>query len=124
MPIPLAPPSGYLTEVTAPDGRVFETEQVVFAPATLAGVYQIRYLGPDGEIVESTPAVREFVARESLGGAHDLDTVEGVVGSTDSDRAALIREWVAWFIAALVVLTMLEWWVGHRRPQRAAEVLA
>ncbi len=124
VPIPLAPPSGYLTEVTAPDGRVFETEQVVFAPATLAGVYQIRYLGPDGEIVESTPAVREFVARESLGGAHDLDTVEGVVGSTDSDRAALIREWVAWFIAALVVLTMLEWWVGHRRPQRAAEVLA
>ncbi len=124
VPIPLAAPSGYLAEVTTPDGRVFETNQALFSPATLAGVYGIRYLGPEGEVVESTAAVREFVAQESLGGAHEMETVEGVIGSTDSDRTALIREWVAWFLAALIVLSLLEWWVGHRNPTRAVEVPA
>jgi len=68
--------------------------------------------------------VREFVAQESLGGAHELATVEGVIGSADSDRAALIREWVGWFLAALVVLSLLEWWVAHRKPNRVVEVPA
>ena len=118
-PIVLTPPANSTVRITEPTGTVVDvpTGSTTFRDTGAPGVYRVSYVDEAGTVNPGPVAIRSFAAGESAGGFRDIE----VAGSAavEADRATLVREWAAWFLATVVVLLLLEWWVGHRRPVRA-----
>lgn len=121
-PIPVAPTAGSRVEVFMPDNSIVSVPEgsTVFADAGMPGLYQLQYVDPIGAATPGPVALRAFVPAESAGDFRDIAVAESV--AVEADRGTLAQEWAVWFLASVLVLLLLEWWVGHRRPVRVREV--
>ncbi len=119
VPAVLSPPEGARTRVTHPDGSVGELAAgaSLYQATDQVGRYAIEYVDASGAIVATDEILRRFAPTESAGDFHDLAVVSPSADGGFSGE--LVREWVAWFLGALLVFLALEWWIGHRRPVRA-----
>lgn len=123
-PITLAAPAGMTARVVDPEGvvRAIPAGSASYRDTGQPGLYRVEYVAEDGSTQPGPTVVRSFAPTESAGGFRDIDTV--ATAASEADRASLVREWAAWFLATVLVLLLLEWWVGHRRPVRARQVPA
>lgn len=116
-PIPLVAPPDHVAQITTPNGTalILPLGASLFLDTGAPGVYEVSYVAEDGTSQPGPIAIRAFDPAESGGPFRDIAVVAGEVGQ--ADRSALITEWAAWFLATILVLLSLEWWVGHRRPR-------
>jgi Ca-activated chloride channel family protein len=116
VPIALAPPPGSTSEVAKPDGEVVALPPgaVLYTDTGAPGVYRVSYRAEDGSAEEGPTAVRQFAAQESAGGFRELQTSPPDLGARS--RGELIREQAPWLVGLLLVIGLVEWWVGHGRP--------
>ncbi len=123
-PIPLSPPAGSSTEVITSEGTVVPVPSgaTVFSGTGLPGLYQVQYVDAEGVATDGPVAIRAFVPTESAGDFRTIAVAESA--AVEADRGTLIQEWAVWFLATVLTLLILEWWVGHRRPVRTREVPA
>jgi len=119
VPAVLSPPEGARTRVIRPDGLVDELAPgaSLYRATEQVGRYVIEYVDASGASVATEEVLRRFAPTESAGDFHDLAVVAPPTDGGFSGE--LVREWVAWFLAALLVFLALEWWIGHRRPVKA-----
>lgn len=116
-PIALAPPPGFETRVVLPSGetQIPSGGAALFEDTDLPGIYHVTYHGEDGSVREGPVAVRQFAATESAGLARSIETQPLSLAAADS--TAVIRERTSWLIAALLLLLIAEWWIGHGAPR-------
>ncbi len=124
-PIQISPPAGSATVVRR-DGEVIAemTDPVSIFDATgTPGVYSVTYETDDGAI-DGPIAVRSFDRNESVAGSRDIAVVSPE--SSSSASGSLVREWAPSILAAVIALSMFEWWFAHRGRQarRDVELLA
>ena len=123
-PIPLAPPAGSESRVVTPDGETVPVPAgaTVFSDTGQPGLYRIHYVDAEGAVSDGPVAIRAFVPSESAG---DFRTIAVTPSAeVEADRGTLVQGWAVWFLASVLTLLLLEWWVGHRRPVRTREVPA
>lgn len=116
-PLALSPPPGSETRVSLPSGetRVPPIGVTIFEDTDLPGVYRVTYHAADGTVQPGPVAVRQFVMAESAGMARTIDTQPLAVAAADS--TAIIRERTHLLISAVLLLLVLEWWIGHGAPR-------
>ena len=117
-PIPLVAPPDHVAQVQTPRGstQTLPLGASLFLETGQPGVYEVSYVADSGTVVDGPTAIRAFDPMESGGPFRDIAVVEGNVG--EADRSELVTEWAVWFLATILVLLGLEWWVGHQRPRR------
>lgn len=115
-PIALTAPDGWTATVTLPAGRVLTpaADAVLFEDTGAPGVYRISYTSEDGTTRPGPVAVRQFVAAESSGISHEIDTAPLTAAGQST---SLVREWAPILLIVLLALLTLEWWVGHGSPR-------
>jgi Ca-activated chloride channel homolog len=116
-PITLAPPPGSTTLIATPSGATRELPASVglFEDTAAPGIYRVTYQSETGEVRQGPVAVREFVPAEASGPSRTIATEPLALASVDS--TAVIGEWTALILLALLSLLLLEWWVGHGAPR-------
>lgn len=118
VPIVLTAPEGSTATVTQPDGTAvtLASGSSLYRATNQVGAYLVEYVSSDGLVVKTEQALRRFAPTESAGDFRQIAVIAPAPNSGFSGE--LVREWIGWFLGALLVFSMLEWWVGHRRPIR------
>lgn len=116
-PFPLAQPPMVETRVLLPSGetRVVPADTALFVDTDLPGVYRVTYHGEDGTVQPGPVAVRQFASVESAGSARAIVTQP--LASSAAESTATIRERTPLLIAVLLIVLMVEWWIGHGAPR-------
>jgi Ca-activated chloride channel homolog len=115
-PIPLTIPPDASARIDGPSGVpvVLEAGATEFSGTTRPGIYRITYVGGDGVETPGPTAVRTFVATEAGAPVREIPTAG--TGAEVQDAATLIREWGPQIVIALLLLLLVEWWIGFQRP--------
>jgi len=111
------PDGSTATALAGPDGRVS------FGPVARAGVYTFSWVGPPGPrdpIINSNPRraipVNLTDALESrLGAKPTLDLPAGAIPAVATGALAHNQELSTWFLLAVLLVMLIEWWFYHRR---------
>lgn len=116
-PIVLTPPPGTEARVLLPSGAVTTPAagSALFGDTNAPGVYRVTYHGDDETVRVGPVAVRHFVATESVGAARTIETQALAAATTES--TAIVRERTALIVSGLLLLLLVEWWIGHGSPR-------
>ena len=116
-PITLAPPPGYQVEVAMPSGEVrsLPGDIGLFEDTNEPGVYRVSYVDDEGEPRSGPVAVRQFEPGESAATSRSIATEPLALAAAES--TAVISEWTAMLLGVLLLLILVEWWVGHGAPR-------
>jgi len=115
-PIPITTPPGAEAIVTTPGGTAITLDQraTAFDRTGTPGVYRVAYQTTDGGTQPGPIAVRSFDPVESSTPARQITTTPAA-GAAEEDSTVL-EEWAPWIVGLVLILMLIEWWVGHRRP--------
>lgn len=116
-PIALAPPPDWETRVNLPTGETVtpSADAALFENTGRPGVYRVTYHAEDGSVRIGPIAVRQFVAAESAGTSRTIETEPLALAAAES--TAIVKEWAPLIISALLLLLLVEWWIGHGAPR-------
>jgi hypothetical protein len=115
-PIAISTPAGAIAQVTLPGGEARELDPTaaVFRDTFAPGVYTVEYRLADGSIQTGSTSIRGFDPTEAAAVPRTIATTAGATGGDQT--ATIVQEWAPWFLAGVLMLMVLEWWIGHQRP--------
>jgi hypothetical protein len=116
-PIAVAPPPDTTASVLLPDGsnRVLPAGVALFEGTHQPGIYSVTYEAADGTVRNGPVAVRQFAAIESSGPAYAIATEPLALASSES--TAVVSEFTAFLLVAVLLVMLVEWWIGHGAPR-------